>query len=43
MRYLRIAYDTIWFRCHVCIGGIGGEPDIYPTWRCAWELAVLCN
>jgi hypothetical protein len=39
MRTLKTIYLTLWFRCHVSIGGLGGNPDVYPTWEQAWTLA----
>ncbi len=40
MKYLRIAYDTIWFRVHPVWQDAEGRP-LYPSWRASFETARI--
>ena len=42
MKWIKIAYDTVWFKLHPITGPVDpGDPTpvCYPTWRAAWDVA----
>lgn len=44
--WLTILYDTIWFRVHPFTGPVAPNdpcPNVYPTWRQAFNLARMFN
>lgn len=42
MTWLRILYDTIWFRCHPVWQDERGRA-LYPSWRGSFETARILN
>lgn len=40
MTWIKIIYDTVWYRCHPFTSDEHGH-GMYMTWRTAWELARI--
>lgn len=40
MKWIKIAYDTVWFRCHPFTGDAHGR-GVYMTWRTAFAVARI--
>jgi hypothetical protein len=40
MKYLKIAYDTLWFRCHPVWQDERGRA-LYPSWRASFDVARI--
>lgn len=42
MKWIKIAYTTLWLRCHPITGPVSADdptPALYPSWRGAWDVA----